>query len=155
MLKKYYNCRWRSEKINNKKYLILIEGYYWIKYVYFSKEKSMKDADIKFFMERIKQYEQILGIEFIEFFNEDIRVEDLTQYFNRSYPTIKRALLKMDKDYKYEINGIYFISKKGIKWLCENCFKQKYIELLENYKMELTEKYIQKGYIYDEFFGKN
>lgn len=59
MLKKHYKCRWRSEKVKNKKYLILIEGYYWIKYVYFLKEKSMYDADIKFFKDRIKQYEEI------------------------------------------------------------------------------------------------
>lgn len=37
----------------------------------------------------------------------------------------------------------------------QNCFKQKYLEILEKYKMELTEEYISKGYIYDNFFGKN
>lgn len=115
----------------------------------------MYDADIKFFIDRIKQYEKVLGIKSKELFNEDIRVEKLSQYFNRSYPTIKRAILKMNKDYRYKIADINFISKSGIKWLCENCFKQKYIEILEKYKMELTEKYIQAGYIYDNFFEKN
>lgn len=155
MQKKHCKCRWKSEKINSKKYLILVEGYYWIKYVYFSKDKSMYDADIKFFIDRIKQYEQVLKIEYKELFNEDIKVEELNKYFNRSYPTIKRAILKLDKEYRYKIDDINYVSKTGIKWLCENCFKHKYLELLEDYKMELTEKYIQAGYIYDNFFQKN
>ena len=46
------------------------------------------------------------------------------------------------------------ISKEGIEWLCKNCFKQKYLELLEEYKMELTEKYIEAGYPYDVFLTK-
>ena len=33
--------------------------------------------------------------------------------------------------------------------------KQKYLELLEEYKMELTEKYIENGYLYDNFLGIN
>jgi len=57
--------------------------------------------------------------------------------------------------YKFGDNGKVVISYKGVEWLCKNCFKQKYLELLEKYKMELTEMYIEKGYIYDEFFGKN
>lgn len=48
-------------------------------------------------------------------------------------------------------NGKYKISKQGIEWLCKNYFKQKYLELLEKYKMELTEKYIEAGYPYDIF----
>ena len=57
--------------------------------------------------------------------------------------------------YKYLINGKIVISSKGVEWLSKNVFKQKYIELLEKYKMELTELYIERGYIYDEFLGKN
>ena len=33
--------------------------------------------------------------------------------------------------------------------------KNEYLELLEDYKMELTEMFIQAGYIYDNFFEKN
>lgn len=47
------------------------------------------------------------------------------------------------------------IPREGVKWSCKNIFKQKYLELLEQYKMELTKKYIEAGYVYDEFFGKN
>lgn len=46
MLTKHPTCRWRSEKIRNRKYFILIEGYYWLRNVYFQKEKSLIDADI-------------------------------------------------------------------------------------------------------------
>ena len=158
MLKKHYKCRWRSEKVKSKKYLILIEGYYWIKYVYFSKEKSMYDADIKFFQERIKQYEEILNIKETELFNNDIEVECLDVFFNRKIETVKKAIQKMikvNKEYRYFENEKYIVSKEGIKWLCKNCFKHKYLELLEDYKMELTEKFIQAGYIYDNFFEKN
>ena len=49
----------------------------------------------------------------------------------------------------------YLFQKKVLNGYVKNCFKQKYLELLEEYKMELTEKYIEAGYIYDEFFGMN
>ena len=38
MLEKHPDCRWRSKKIRSKRYYILIEGYYWLKYVYFQNE---------------------------------------------------------------------------------------------------------------------
>ena len=41
------------------------------------------------------------------------------------------------------------------KVVCKNIFKEKYLQLLEEYKMELTELYIESGYPYDEFFCKN
>ena len=47
------------------------------------------------------------------------------------------------------------ISKEGVEWICKNVFKQKYLELLEKYKMELTELYIKAGYPYDHFFHRN
>lgn len=87
MVKKHPLCRWKNKKINGKKFYVLIEGYYWLIYVYF-------------------QYE----------------------------------------------NSKCKISKEGIEWLCKNYFKQKYLKLLEQYKMELTEKYIKAGYPYDNHF---
>lgn len=42
-----------------------------------------------------------------------------------------------------------------VEWICKNVFKQKYLEILEEYKMELTELYIEAGYLYDYFFEKN
>lgn len=66
----------------------------------------------------------------------------------------------MDKEnlqniFIYYDNDKLIVSKQGIEWLCKNCFKQKYLELLEIYKMELTEKYIESGYVYDYFWGIN
>ena len=44
-----------------------------------------------------------------------------------------------------------YVYSKGIELLCKEYFKQKYLEILEDYKMELTEKYIKAGYPYDLF----
>lgn len=156
---KHSNCRWKSEKIRSKRHYILIEGFYWLIYVYFNKDKKLMDADIDFFKSRIKQYEELLKVESKEIFTKDMYVYELEKYFSRKPETIKKAISKMlkyaDENYRYIENGKYKISKCGIEWLYKNCFKQKYLELLEEYKMELTEKYIEAGYIYDNFFGIN
>ena len=49
MEKKHSSCRWKSEKLESKRYYILIEGFYWLIYVYFQNEKNQIDADIDFF----------------------------------------------------------------------------------------------------------
>ena len=49
MNKKHPSCRWQSEKLKSKRYYILIEGFYWLIYVYFQNEKNQIDADIDFF----------------------------------------------------------------------------------------------------------
>ena len=140
-------------------YYIVYEGYLWLLHVYFQNEKKQIDADIYFFETRIKEYENLLKLNSKNLFIENISVDNLEQYFHRAKPTIKRAIYQMIKasnqNYIYRENGKYIISKEGIKWLCKNCFKQKYLELLEEYKMELTEKYIQAGYLYDYFFEIN
>ena len=63
MLKKHPTCRWRSEKVKSRKYFILAEGYAWLTQVYFQKEKSLIDADVDFFEDRIRQYEELLKVE--------------------------------------------------------------------------------------------
>ena len=160
MLEKHPTCRWRSEKIRSRKYLILIEGYEWIKRVYFEKEKSLIDADVNFFETRIKLYEDLLKVEHNEnWWNEDMAIKQLEKYFNRAESSIRKAIKKMCdngfSNYKYLDNNKVIICSKGVEWICKNVFKQKYLELLEKYKMELTELYIKKGYIYDEFFWRN
>ena len=160
MLEKHPICRWRSEKIRSRKYFILIEGYYWLLNVYFQKEKSLIDADINFFEDRIKQYEELLKLENNQnWWNEDMDIKQLCKYFDRKEITIRKAIKKMCDsgfgEYKFLINNKVVISSKGVEWISKNVFKQKYLELLEKYKMELTELYIEKGYIYDEFFRKN
>ena len=158
MLRKHPTCRWQSDKVRSKRYYILIEGYLWIRYVYFQKDKSLIDADIDFFENRIKEYEKVLHINSKNLFNEDVPMKKLESYFNRAKPTIKRAvykMLKVNANFRYIKNNEFVITRNGIEWLCRNCFKQKYLELLEQYKMELTEKYIEAGYIYDNFFYLN
>lgn len=160
MIKKHPTCRWRSEKIKSRKYFVLVEGYYWLTQVYFQKEKPLIDADIDFFKLRIKQYEELLKIEHNEnWWNEDMEIKQLCKYFNREDITVRKAIKKMCNsglgEYKLLVNNKVVISSKGVKWICKNVFKQKYLELLEKYKMELTEMYIKAGYPYDNFFFKN
>ena len=160
MLQKHKSCRWRSEIKESNKYYVLIEGYAWLIQVYFQKEKLMLDADVEFFKDRIKKYEDLLKIEPKEnFIFCDMSVNELMKYFNRNISTIRKSIRRMCKsgylDYKYYQNGKVIISSIGVEWLCKNVFKRKYLELLEQYKMELTEKYIDAGYPYDDFFGKN
>ena len=73
--------------------------------------------------------------------------------------TVRKAIKKMCdsglEEYKFLIDNKVVISKEGVKWICKNVFKQKYLEILEKYKMELTELYIEEGYPYDNFFWKN
>lgn len=160
MLKKHPTCRWRSEKIRSRKYFVLIEGYEWLKRVYFQKEKSLIDSDVDFFETRIKLYEDFWKVEHNEnWWNEDMDVKQLCKYFNRKDITVRKAIKKMCdsgfEEYKVLVNGKVMISSKGVEWICKNVFKQKYLKLLEKYKMELTKKYIEAGYPYDEFFGRN
>lgn len=160
MVEKHPTCRWRSEKIRSRKYFVLIEGYYWLTQVYFQKEKSLIDADIDFFNLRIKQYEELLKIEHNEnWWNEDMNIKQLCKYFNRKDITVRKAIKKMCdsglEEYKFLVDNKVAISSKGVEWICKNVFKQKYLELLEKYKMELTEKYIEEGYPYDNFFWMN
>ena len=160
MLKKHPICRWRSEKVKSRKYFILDEGYVWLLKVYFQKEKSLTDADVDFFEDRIIQYEELLGLEHDEnWWNEDMDIKQLCKYFNREEITIRKAIKRMCdsglEEYKLLINNKVVISREGVEWICKNVFKQKYLELLEKKKMELTEKYIKAGYIYDHFFGRN
>ena len=157
MNRKHPTCRWKQQKYKFKKMrnYILVEGFYWLIYVYFQKEKNIVDADIDFFNMRIEQYEELLKVSRKVFWNDDMYVYELPNYFNRVSGTIKNGIIKMNKAtngiYKYYENGKAKISKEGVEWLCKNCFKHKYLELLEEYKMELTEIYIEKGYPYDVF----
>lgn len=158
MIKKHSTCRWKQNKLIDRKNYILAEGFYWLIDVYFQKEKSIIDADIDFFTIRIKQYEDLLNVAPKNFWNNDMFVYELPDYFNRVPGTIKNNIIKMNKvtnrSYKYYENGEAKISKEGIEWLCKYCFKHKYLELLEEYKMELTEKYIAEGYPYDVFLTR-
>lgn len=155
MIKKHPTCRWKQQKPMGKRHYILTEGFYWLLEVYFQTEKNMVDADIDYFNMRIKLYEDLLKFTPKNFWNDDMYVYELPDYFKRVPGTIKNGIIKMNKAtnnlYKYYENGKSKISKEGIEWLCKNYFKQKYLELLEDYKMDLTEKYILAGYPYDVF----
>ncbi len=102
--RKHPKCRWKSEKIRSKRHYILIEGYYWLVYVYFQKGKKQIDADIDFFIERIKQYEKLLKIESKNLFCNDIYQNELEEYFNRKRRSVEIAIKKMleyNSKYRY------------------------------------------------------
>ena len=159
MLKKHPTCRWRSNKVHSSKYYILSEGYYWLLLVFFQNKKNMLDADIDFFEMRIGEYEKLLHLKSKELFCEDILYSQLESFFNRKIYTIKRAIRNMEDKYKISLvfkeDNKEYLSGKGVELLCKECFKQKYLEILEKYKMELTEKYIAAGFPYDNFFHRN
>lgn len=128
--------------------------------MYFEKEKSLIDVDVEFFETRIKLYEDFLKVERNKnWWNEDMDIKQLENYFNRAESSIRKAIKKMCDNgfsiYKYLDNNKVIISRKGVECICKNIFKQKYLELLEKYKMELTELYIKAGYPYDHFFHRN
>ena len=149
---KHPTCRWQQKKENGRLNYILIEGYYWLLYVYFQNEKKQIDADIDFFCDRIKQYEELLHLESKNLFCEDVPYLELDSFFNRKERTIQKALKNIEKRYNknYIIKrDIDYVSSDGIEILCKKYFKQKYLQILEEYKMELTELYIKADYPYD------
>lgn len=85
-----------------------------------------------------------------------MNIKQLYEYFYRKDITIRKAIKKMCDgglaEYKFLVDNK---AKEGVEWICKNLFKQKYLELLEKYKMDLTELYIEAGYPYYNFFGKN
>lgn len=159
MQKKHPTCRWRSNKVHSRKYYILSEGYYWLLLVFFQNKKNMLDADIDFFEMQIKEYEKLLELKSKKLFSDNIPYLKLESFFNRKIYTIKRAIRSLEDKYNIsfllEENNEMYVSSKGIELLCKECFKHKYLEILENYKMELTEKYIVAGFPYDNFFHRN
>lgn len=154
MEKKHPICRWRQIRAKDNKHYILIEGFYWLSFVYFQHSQKQIDADIDFFKLRISQYQKLLNIKSKNFWLREYKLVELINYFDRSEITIKKAISKMikyNKDYMFIRENKYFVTNEGIEWLCKNIFKQKYLEILEKYKMELTELYIKAGYPYDLF----
>ena len=115
MLKKHPTCRWRSEKIRSRKYFVLVEGYEWLKNVYFQKDKSLTDADVDFFEIRIKLYEDFLKVEHNEnWWKEDMNIKQLCKYFNRKDITVRKAIKEMC-DCLLRINKPYlFIRPKAV-----------------------------------------
>lgn len=158
MEKKHLNCRWKYRKRRKNDTVILKEGYLWLIHVYFQNKQRQIDADIDFFITMIKEYEKVLKVPPKTLWDKDLYIDELEEYFNRSAGTIKNNIIKMNKAtngiYRFKKDGKYIISKQGIEWLCKNCFKQKYLELLEDYKMELTEQFMASGYLYDNFLLK-
>ena len=84
---------------------------------------------------------------------------ELTKYFDRGLSSIQQAIIEMEqitncKNRNYK-NGTLQINEVQIEWLLKNKFKTKYLQLLEEYKMVLTEIFKANGGYYDNYFDRN
>ena len=128
-----------------------LEFVYWLKEVYFNKEKFYLDLEIEFFEKQIKRLESELNISPYQFKYNDTSLKDLRLYFNKSKNAIGRAVNEMQKhnkfSYKYIKDGKVMINKDGVKWLAEKYFRKAYLDLilviLFYYKLELQERKIK------------
>lgn len=165
MQQKHLLCRWRSERIKQRYYYIQYEGVLWLRNVYFnSYDMKFIDKDIKWLKNRIIWYQNQFdknNIHYPEFsFNVDTMNKiQLCKYFDKSISTIENALRIYEKstsskDRCYK-DGKLQVQSSAVIWLIENQFKYKYIEILESYKMELTEIFKANGGFYDNYFGRN
>ena len=165
MNEKHSSCRWQSEKIKKRYYYIQYEGVIWLREVYFSGyESKLIDKDVVWFRNRIQRYQQQFDKNNIEYPKFELKINDMTKkelsiYMNKSVSTIENGLRDYEKATgenirKYE-DGELKISESAIEWLIKNKYKNKYLQLLEDYKMLLTEIYKKNGGYYDNFLGRN
>lgn len=90
-----------------------------------------------------------------------MNVSQTSLFFNKSNSTIKKTLIEYEKnistEYKRQYNkdGLLILDEEILKWMIEEKFKQKYLELLERYKMQLTEIFKNNGGLYDNYFYRN
>lgn len=165
MNEKHSSCRWQSEKIKKRYYYIQYEGVIWLREVYFSDyESKLIDKDVVWFRNRIQWYQRQFDKNNIEYPKFELKINDMTKkelsiYMNKSVSTIENGLRDYEKATgenirKYE-DGELKISESTIEWLIKNKYKNKYLQLLEDYKMLLTEIYKKNGGYYDNFLGRN
>lgn len=164
MIKKHPLCQWQSEKVKKKYYYIQYEAVLWLKNVYFNNYQSrFIDKDIEWFENRIEWYQSTLSrsnIKFIPFSIEYklMSKKELEIFFCKSESCIKNAIREVEEKTKIQrqnIDGIVYLNQEQIVWLLKNKFKQKYLKLLEIYKMELTIKFKENGGYYNDYFGRN
>ena len=165
MLDQHPSCRWQSEKIKQRDYYLQYEAVIWLREVYFNNyEIKFIDKDIKWFEERIKWYIDTLEKNNIKYPQIDYHLKpmtkrELTKYFDRGLSSIQQAIIEMEqitncKNRNYK-NGTLQINEVQIEWLLKNKFKTKYLQLLEEYKMVLTEIFKANGGYYDNYFDRN
>lgn len=165
MLRKHPTCRWRSEKIKKRYYYLQYEAVIWLRDVYFNNyETDFLDKDIQWFKDRIDWYQKSLNKAGVKYPKMDFNLipmsrKKLELFFKKKSTSITNAILEMEKyknkkDRNY-INDKLYLSVPEIEWLLKNKFKKKYLELLEEYKMQLTELAKANGSLYDNYFGRN
>ena len=81
-----------------------------------------------------------------------IVTELLLDVEERVYPVGRLDMRSGNENYKFYENNKTIISSQGVEWLCKNVFKHKYLEMLEDYKMNVTDQFVRAGYYYDNYF---
>ena len=156
MLEKHPTCRWRSEKIRSRKYFILIEGYYWLVNVYFQKEKALIDADISFFEDRIKLYEELLKAENNQnWWNEDMDIKQDELCFDLGLNTLNVTLLANSKE-QICVEKIKSLLKFGItSTRYKDVFDIYYLINTNNFDKIRFINYLDKFVFKDSLIGEN
>ena len=151
MRAKHSKCEWILYLDKYPK--ILADGFLWLQNVYFSKGKSLIDADIAFFEQLVENYKSVCDAENVNyiiplFINDDMTYDDIAAFVNRKRSTVKKAFYKLPTDQKN--NSYYYKNKKYIASdvcdnLCKKYFKQSYLHYLENLYVSLKNNLLEEG----------
>ena len=152
MQSKHSRCGW--VKKDNNKIRITLEGYYWLEYVYFNKQRLVLiDADISYFEQLLKRYETIchendIKYEIFKFIANDMNYKELAVLTHRSQNTVKDYFIQMPEEIKkqsYYLGTTKYITANACEKFCKIKFKQCYLHYLENMCLMMKKKIIKEG----------
>lgn len=147
--------RWLCYRTNmdaEKELWMYLEGVKWVEEVYLNFDVPYKTAEIEFVKRNIKRLEQELKIKREPISYRAMNIKELAFYFGKS----KRSIFSAIKKLSFFIPGAVsattkktVVSADGVKWIEQNCYKEKYIEDLYEYKRLLQE--IKRGLWQEEY----
>lgn len=148
--KKHSKCDW-IQKMGNID--IYIEGYFWIRDVYFNASFSLIDADIIFFENLIETYikicdEKNIYYEIPELIKEDMNIKEFAQYVHRKTGTIKNIFYQLppaQKEAFYFFNNEKYFSKQMLNNISPKYFKKTYLKYLEEVYLNLRNILKEQG----------
>ena len=135
--------------IEGKKELwMYMEGVKWIEEVYLNYDVPYKTAEIIFVEKNIERLEQELKIKREPIPYRSMNIKELSLYFKKSTRSIFSSIKKLklvDSNAVSTTKKKTVVSAEGVKWIEQNCYKEKYIEDLYEYKRFLQE--IKRGWV--------
>lgn len=142
----------RTNMMGEEELWMYMEGVKWIEEVYLNYDVPYKTAEIEFVKGNIKRLEQELKIKREPISYRAMNIKELAFYFGKS----KRSIFSAIKKLRFFIPGAVsattkktVVSADGVKWIEQNCYKEKYIEDLYEYKRLLQE--IKRGLWQEEY----